>query len=1787
MSNVVDDRVVKMKFDNEEFDSNIKDSMRSLDDLDKSLKNMDKGSYGGNLSNALGGIGDAVDNLSERFSVWGIAGMEVIQRLTDFAIDKGVEMAKALSVDQITAGWQKYEELSSNVYAISNQVSHGETFEDVTRAIEKLSWYSDATSFSLTNMTSALTSFISQGIDLDTATSMIMGMGNSITYAGANAKDGSGAFDVFAKAFGQGYIGLKQWNQLSSTYRVGTYELKQQALDTAVALGKLSVSYDEAGEAIYQCGEGQDALTFKMQEFDTTLGNQKGKWLDRDVLTALYGDTGQYGEYISGLAEYIQKIKETTGEQLTWNEATERYAEYLAENGMVEDEFGRKVADSATVAKTLSEAIDAVKDASSSQWERIFEGMFGTVDKAKEVWSGFSDWLNNLFVGPLNNVANIVTAWSKLPQELGGQDSFIQIFKNLAAAADRAVEPIKKAWEVIHGSKTTEEMAAKLGEVIRKIELFTESLFNNEEVAAKFQRVWEVIFEVLKTVTEGIRKIWGLLTAFGSIVKPIIGFLGELAVGIAEIVDVIFKVFNLDGNLWTWLAKPTNALKKIGASMADTLSIFNLAKGPVVEGVTNAFDKVGVAAGHVGRGLDETRTSLGKLWEEFKNTESFTAFKENGELALAVLGQLNGAFINEFKKAYSKEGGGIVGVAKGAYEGIKTVVGALYDALGIMLNDHFGTQLAAIKNFAKTVETKVTELVDKIKNLGSQAMTAITGSIFGESIFGDVTKTQEESSLALDTLARMRQNIDKEMKSVQSSGKAMSIVTNGISAVGIGGAFLRINQILKNVSEMIKSMKGMWDSIGGTFNSLTNALKTMQLEVKADIIKEIALALVALAASLVAISLIPTEKLGPAIAAISALIVEMGALMYAISKMDFGNSIISAKNNGVLGKTFEKTSSNMTKAAMTILEMSAAILILSTAMKSIAEIKDEDFGKALGGITALLIELTVFAKMTDGTVGGLSGNVGMNVFKMASGLIVMAEAMKLLAELDDDKNSLGKGLGAVGGILTMLFTFSAAMGKWGGGKDIGDMSSLIQMAAGLAALALVIKTFANIPTDQLIKGGIAVAGALTAVALFMAIMGEIGMTEKQILSISSSIVIFSAGLVIMAGALAIFNLVQWDSIIQAGAALGIFIAAVALVDTLNLDITLLSFGAAVALFGVGIGAFGAGLLAAATALTLISVELPLFVAELIETGRAFLAGIVSLKPEIVAAVISLIEALCEAIVGTIETILTTLDVVALAIFEHFLSTLSQLIDIFEKYWPKIREALLKFGNALMGKLKEWAPKVWNWLKETLYNLGKTLYEHLPEWLEKLGQFFLDCLAALGNFALKLLGWLGELILGIVTAIGNHILDVWNAGIDFFKGFFDGVKSWYEDILTSVGELISNIIEKIKEFFGGIFEVGANLVDSFLGGIFSKDKDVYDAGAGTATQYNQGVDSKGYESKRAGENLAGNVEEGAGTVDLYSVGVNAVEGFLKGLAEERANARLVAKAKNLGDTTYETLKNTLEIKSPSKKMEYIGKMALQGYNKGLLSRTEYNDILLSAEGLGGGTVQYTIEGLKSKWPDLFAEIDTAGEEAEEHGKKVGLGISNAIAANIDPNPTITVVLDTTNFDSKLEKLNKDLDDLKKRREEELLLGDAANADRISEIDDTIDKIEKDKANTNKQYMSSMGLGVGNYNYEFRDAILDQSKYLASMGLGTNIDSKFRDKYVGKEDEQNALNRVFNNITVNQNIKSPQPVSATEQYRAGMYAAHGIVANTVQQKILESKERNRLQPFYDPATGTYSY
>lgn len=98
MSRTIDQKVVEMRFDNAQFEQNVKTSMGTLDNLKKSL-NMDGATRGlENVNQAVNNMSfdkmaSGIEALQDRFSTLGIIGMRVIQNLTDAAmsfVNKGL-----------------------------------------------------------------------------------------------------------------------------------------------------------------------------------------------------------------------------------------------------------------------------------------------------------------------------------------------------------------------------------------------------------------------------------------------------------------------------------------------------------------------------------------------------------------------------------------------------------------------------------------------------------------------------------------------------------------------------------------------------------------------------------------------------------------------------------------------------------------------------------------------------------------------------------------------------------------------------------------------------------------------------------------------------------------------------------------------------------------------------------------------------------------------------------------------------------------------------------------------------------------------------------------------------------------------------------------------------------------------------------------------------------------------------------------------------------------------------------------------------------------------------------------------------------------------------------------------------------------------------------------------------------------------------------------------------------------------------------------------------------------
>ena len=123
MGRTIDERVVEMRFDNQNFEKNIKTSMSSLDKLKEKLNFKGASDSFEKLGKAAGNVdmsplGRSVDDIKNKFSMLEAIAVGGMMRIGQTAADTGIKLAKSLSVEQIAAGWEKFAQNSILVKTI-------------------------------------------------------------------------------------------------------------------------------------------------------------------------------------------------------------------------------------------------------------------------------------------------------------------------------------------------------------------------------------------------------------------------------------------------------------------------------------------------------------------------------------------------------------------------------------------------------------------------------------------------------------------------------------------------------------------------------------------------------------------------------------------------------------------------------------------------------------------------------------------------------------------------------------------------------------------------------------------------------------------------------------------------------------------------------------------------------------------------------------------------------------------------------------------------------------------------------------------------------------------------------------------------------------------------------------------------------------------------------------------------------------------------------------------------------------------------------------------------------------------------------------------------------------------------------------------------------------------------------------------------------------------------------------------------------------------------------------
>ena len=426
MSKTVDERVVEMRFDNKQFESNVQTSLNTLDKLKQKL-NLSSASKGlENINSAakkvnMNGLGNAVDTVRMRFSALEVMGVTALANITNSAVNAGKRMVSALTIDPIKTGFQEYETQINAVQTILANTQHaGTTLNDVTKALDELNTYADKTIYNFTEMTRNIGTFTAAGVDLNTSVTAIQGIANLAAVSGSTSQQASVAMYQLSQALSSGTVKLMDWNSVVNAGMGG--KVFQDALMETARVHGIAI----------------DSMIDKNGSFRETLSEG---WLTSEILT-----------------ETLEKFTMTT-EGLTEAEI-EANREKLRGIGYTEEQIdeifklGEMSTNAATKVKTFTQLWDVLKESAQSGWTKTWQLIIGDFEEAKSLLTSLSD----VFTGLINRMSD---ARNQLLESALGMG-----FDKLKKTVSTALEPIETVAETVEDVTVSLE---DLGSVVDKV----------------------------------------------------------------------------------------------------------------------------------------------------------------------------------------------------------------------------------------------------------------------------------------------------------------------------------------------------------------------------------------------------------------------------------------------------------------------------------------------------------------------------------------------------------------------------------------------------------------------------------------------------------------------------------------------------------------------------------------------------------------------------------------------------------------------------------------------------------------------------------------------------------------------------------------------------------------------------------------------------------------------------------------------------------------------------------------------------------------------------------------------------------------------------------------------------------------------------------------------------------------------------------------------------------------------------------------------------------------------
>lgn len=975
--------------------------------------------------------------------------------------------------------------------------------------------------------------------------------------------------------------------------------------------------------------------------------------------------------------------------------------------------------------------------------------------------------------------------------------------------------------------------------------------------AATKVKTFTQLFDTLKEAAQsGWTQSWEI----------IVGDFEEAKELLTEVSDTFSAVINASADARN---KMLQDWKDLGGRTMMIEAVKNVFEGlvSVAKPVREAFNEIFPPM--TGKQLAEITERIRDLTAKFKmGEESSKNLKNTFKGVFAVLDIVGQAF-----KAVAGGVGELIGLFLPAGNGVLSLTGSFGEYLvkldeTVKKTDVFGKAVSTVVDIVKTAITFVKTAGEKVKEFGKTAGEKFDFPGF-ELFHSFLERVHDRMAQIGDDAGKMKSGVIvafemmgealekcKFLKVMEALWTAVKVIAGGIAdavgtmmgtlveklgdadfsgvldvlnSIAVGGIALSVSKFLKSVTKPLEGLNDILEGVTGILDGVRGCFEAYQTNLKAGTLLKIGAAIALLAGSIVAISLIDSDKLSASLGAITVLFANLLGAMAIFNKissdtgkvfkactvmiaMSVAVSILAGAlkkvsdldwgelARGLVGiaglttiviassKAMASGRKQVMKGATSLIIFGAAIKILASACKDLSKLQWDELGRGLTGVGVLFAEIAVFLR-----VAKFNGKM----ISTATGIVILTAAMKVLASACKDFGQMewgeiGKGLAGIGGLLTELAVFTNLAGN---AKHVMSTGvALIAIGAAMKIFASAVKDFGQLQWDGIGRGLTAMGGALAEVAIAVKLM------PKNMISIGTGLVIVSGALEIIANCMSKFGGMQWEEIgrgltVMGGALAELAISLNFMKGTIGGSAALLVASTALAVLAPVLSILGAlsweaiakGLISIAGAFTIIGVAgavlTPLVPTILALSGAFALIGVGVLT--IGAGLLAAGTGLSALAIGF--TALATAGAAgATAIVAALTVIVTGIAGLIPAVLTKVGEGLI----AICKVIAAGAPAIGEAVKAVILTLIDVFVSCVPQLADGALQLVVGVLAALATYTPQIVDLAFKFLIGILEGIASNLPSLIKAGIDVLMAFFTGVVDALSGIDT--GALLKGI-----------------------------------------------------------------------------------------------------------------------------------------------------------------------------------------------------------------------------------------------------------------------------------------------------------------------------------------------------------------------------------------------------------